>query len=219
MIKKILLFLLLFVCTQSLNAFALTASFDKKISIKDTVLIKLKVAIHNQSYRLEPTFRSGTDLEGIETIITLKNPEGTFSYFPDKKKAIRMLAPWTQIDLITELQDFSQYLERLGATLVSSETLGDYECDVYTYQDPTYRGENKAWVWKEAPFPIKIELENGGLLQTMEYSNINLDLKVDDSYFQVPPGTSIEADALPSLRPALPQAVFPEEEPGEADLI
>lgn len=164
------------------EAQAYSVSYDQKIT-RGGQIITGKVSVKDQLFRMEAV------IEGQRTI-TIRNREGTYTVMPDQGVAMKLgVLPSTD----EPVQGGDAYLGDLrqrGATLVGSETVNGYPCDMYRYTDPQ-TGETAVWVWKEQRFPVKIVM-NGPMGQsTVELSNIQLNTAPPDADFQLPSGLQI----------------------------
>lgn len=173
------LFLFLSILFISGRAFALTASYDQKISMGGKVVATIKVQSKDDLLKAE------SDFGGLQSIM-LKNKEGLFSWLPAQKVATKIPAALDRPNLTRDIPRYMEFLKENGGQKVGSEKVGNYETDVYTFNEPNIKKPGKAWVWREKNFPVKIEVQAPEAVTTIELENINLDAKIDDSNFDLP---------------------------------
>ncbi len=162
-------------------AFAVTATFDQKISVAGNVVATVKTSLKEKKIRTEAT------IQNVKNII-IRNDKGIFNYLPDQNFAIKIPELSSQQDPFDDLSHFMKYLERNKAKKTGSETLDGKDCDIYEYDNPANKSTTKVWVWKEKEFPIRLETKTGAKPQPtlVEFSNIQFDAKIDDSVFELP---------------------------------
>jgi len=169
-------------CLVMGEAQAFSVSYDQKIT-KGRQVIDGKMAVKDDLFRMEAI------IEGQRTV-TIRNREGTYTVMPDQGIAMKIgVLPPSQ----EPVQGGNEYLGDLqarGATLVGSETVNGYACDMYRYTDPQ-TGETTVWVWKEKQFPVKIVMNGLDGQSTVELSNIRLNASIPDADFQLPPGVQV----------------------------
>jgi outer membrane lipoprotein-sorting protein len=194
--------LILFLGFSQSKAFALTATFDQKISQSGnpTPIAVLKIAIKEKKVRVEATPEN----------TFFQNEKGFFNYFPAQKMALQLPVPPANQNPAEDLSNFGALLKNSKAVLKGSETVGSYACDIYEFQDPRTNLVTKAWVWKEKQFPIKMEIQSPRGPILMEFTNLKMDEHLDDSLFELPEGVKIQQ--LPGY-PGTPSMPLSEQNP------
>lgn len=174
--------LLIGCCVAVAEAQAFSVSYDQKIT-KGRDVISSKVSVKDGLFWMEAT------VEG-QRMVTIRNPEGTYTYIPDQGMVMKlgMLPP--SHEPVQGGDDYLGDLRQRGATLVGSETINGYACDLYRYTDPQ-AGETTVWVWKEKQFPVKLVMETPEGTTVVELSNIRLNDAIAESVFQLPAGVPV----------------------------
>ena len=162
---------------------AFSATYDQQVTMGSRVM-RSKVLMADRRARIEST------MEGVEQVI-LKNDHDIYSYMPKTGVAMRLPSLESSQAVIEHPEDYLGYLNEHNATLVGSETVNGYACDVYTFIDPTNRAGTKAWVWKEKKFPVQLEQQTPEGTMLLELTNIQLDAHVPDSAFELPSGVQL----------------------------
>jgi outer membrane lipoprotein-sorting protein len=90
----------------------------------------------------------------------------------------------TKGDFAQAPKDPTENGEQIHPNYLGTDTIDGKLCEVYqwTYQDTT----TKAWLWKEHPLTIKMEMTAQGVTTTIEYKNIVFGTLSSD-LFQPPP--------------------------------
>jgi outer membrane lipoprotein-sorting protein len=170
-------------------AWGLSASYDQRVTTGGDI-VESAVRIKDGQMRIE-------SIADGERIIVFKNPQGYFSYLPDEGFAMRLSDAERAYQPIAQVEDYASFLQEQQATVIGSETVNGYACDIYQYADPQGEGSVTAWVWRERQFPVKVEL--GGLEGTTvaELTNIQLDIPLAESEFALPDGVEVlDAESL-----------------------
>jgi outer membrane lipoprotein-sorting protein len=92
---------------------------------------------------------------------------------------------------IKNLSDYRGYLQTLNAKVIGSESVGDYDCDIYEFIDPGANVKAKAWIWRAKNFPVKYETDLPSGSVTTILKNIKINAKLDDAEFTIPAGVEI----------------------------
>ena len=141
-------------------------SVDSKVKLKDT------------------QFRMESVIDGMPTI-TVRNNDGIFSYIPSQNMAVKL--PDVAIDNATQpTENYMSYLHSNNASLLRSETVNGYFCDVYEFMDPQTSQKTTAWIWKEKDFPVKFILNTPQGEVASEMTNIIFNAAIDPTAFTLP---------------------------------
>ena len=139
-------------CLVAGDAFALSASYEQKASSKYGVFTS-KVVVKDSFFRME------SDMGG-QTSVVVRNQDGIYQYVPSSQMAMKLPG----LDAFQQPMTSENYLQEMQArhaTLLRSETVNGFACDVYQFANPTGAGTTTAWVWKEKQFPVRMEMEGG----------------------------------------------------------
>ncbi len=169
----------LFVLLISTQAFAMTASYDQKISMGGKAIATIKVSTMDKFMKAE------SDFGGMKSVM-LRNDKGVYSYLPEQKVATKIPAELDRPNLTRDIPRYLEFLKENGGEKIGSEKIGSYDCDVYSFTEPNIKKPSKAWVWKEKSFPIKIEVQAPEGTTIVELENINLNAKFQVSDFDLP---------------------------------
>src|SRR3989338_2368358 len=164
-------------------AWAFSVTYDQQVTLGHRVM-RSKVMVADRRARSEST------MEGVEHII-LKNDHDIYSYMPKTGVAMRLPSLEPSQGVVEHPEDYLGYLNEHNATLIGSETVNGYACDVYTFVDPTNRAGTTVWVWKEKQFPVKLEQQTPEGTMLLELTNIQLDAHVPDRAFELPSGVQL----------------------------
>ncbi|MBU4377101.1 MAG: hypothetical protein KKD29_06480 [Candidatus Omnitrophica bacterium] len=182
--KRVLVFGVALVLTVAcLDAHAFTASYDQVTTgIKNVVARETSIKIKDDKMRMEVNMPRGK-------LVTIIDGMTAYQYMPVEKKAYKMIARGPTN--IKNLSDYKGYLQLLNARVVGSESVGDYDCDIYEFIDPGTKVKARAWVWRAKNFPVKYELDIAGGTVTTIMKNIQINTKIDDSEFTIPKDVKI----------------------------
>jgi outer membrane lipoprotein-sorting protein len=165
------------------NTYAFTVSYDQSTTgIRNGVSQQTTIKIKDEKLRMEANMPQGK-------LITIIDDAVAYQYVPSENKAYRMMTKGPTN--IKNLSDYKGYLATLNAKIVGSESVGDYDCDIYEFTDPGANVRAKAWVWRAKNFPVKYELDLPAGTVTTIMKNIKINGKIDDSEFAVPAGVEI----------------------------
>ncbi len=175
--------LLLVLVLVSLNADAFTVSYDQTTSgIKRTAAQETSIKIKDDKMRMEVNMPQGK-------LITIIDGNIAYQYFPSENKAYKMMTKGPSN--IRNLSDYRGYLQTLNARVMGSESVGDYDCDIYEFIDPGTNVKARAWVWRAKNFPVRYELDLAAGTVTTMMRNVKINPKIDDSEFTIPAGVEI----------------------------
>ncbi len=165
------------------TAHAFTVSYDQVTTgIQKGAANESSIKIKDGKMKME----SGTSQGKIIVIM-----DGTvgYQYIPSQSKAYKMTIKGPTN--IKDLSDYRGYLSTLDAKVAGSESIGDYDCDIYEFTDPRENVRARAWVWRAKNFPVKYELDiHSGTVTTL-MKNIKINESIDDSEFMVPAGVEV----------------------------
>lgn len=188
------------------NLFAYAVSFDQKITVNDSPIADFKVLVQDKNVRTEASYNG-------MNIVTVRNENGVFHYYPEQKTAQKIPASMIKPNLTDDIANFGAYLEKNKAVVVGSEKVGDKDADIYQYKDETSQADTKVWMWKEKNFPLKIEVASGEGATVVEFNNIQFDPAVDPVSFQIPADVNImelpDPSAAAAATPAVPETETP----------
>ena len=170
-------------------AWGFSVSYNQRV-VSGGEVVESAVRVKDDLMRIE------SSSEG-EQVIVLRNHEGTFSYFPEEGFAMRLSGLERNQQPIDRVEDYANFLHAQQATVIRSERVNGYDCDVYRFTDPAGEGTVTAWVWRERQFPVKVELNGSEGLTVAELTNIQLDSPVAESDFLLPPGVEVMAGSPP----------------------
>ena len=177
---------LFFVCTGLLTAgeaFAFSVSYDQEVTVGDRVITST-VRLKDEQFRVD------TPLEGASDVI-IRNPSGVYHYMSNARTAQRLsVSSLLEYDA-KDLEDFLGYLSDQHATVIGSETIHGYPCDIYRFTDQSSGEVITTWVWKDKRFPVKIEqqLPQGRVVAVM--TNVQVGVDIPDAVFQLPADTQV----------------------------
>jgi len=156
-------------------------------------------------------WRSEHYMEGAATEVSIINSQGLYIFYLTGDRGVFITKDRKQFEQTREdlmyLSEPGKYLNYLKAQqqgrLVSSEIIDGYECDVYEFQkgfpgmDATAGYGNmwsgKVWLWKERAYPyIRIEFVSPWGRMVRKAKNIQLDIPIPDSEFEVPAKVKFE---------------------------
>ncbi len=170
-------------------AWGFSVSYDQRVVSGEDV-VESAVRVKDDLMRIE------SSAEG-EQVIVLKNHEGTFSYLPAEGFAMRLPGLERNQQPIDQVEDYANFLHAQQATVIRSERVNGYDCDVYQFTDPAGEGTVTAWVWREQQFPVKVELNGPDGLTVAELTNIQLGAPVEESDFVLPAGVEVKEGSSP----------------------
>lgn len=77
-----------------------------------------------------------------------------------------------------------------GVAIIGHETISGEDCTIF---EVTLVGGDteKIWVAKNQGYPLKVEATAGGIMTTIEFSEIDLNAQIADSVFDLPEGVQI----------------------------
>ncbi|GAG01875.1 unnamed protein product, partial [marine sediment metagenome] len=116
--------------------------------------------------------------------ITIIDGRTMYSYLPSKNTAIKLTKKSSS--QMGVLSDYVPYLESLGAKVIGSEKIGQYDCDIYEFIDPGVNMASKVWLWKAKQFPVKVETKIPDGVMTTIMKDIKIGIDIDDSEFMLP---------------------------------
>lgn len=193
------LFFFLFAAVLSPSAFALTATYDQKISMGGNVVATVKVAAKDDLLRAESNF------SGMQTVM-LRNKEGMFSYLPVQKVATKIPPFMDRPNVTRDIPKYMEFLKSNGGQKIGDEKVDGKDTEVYSFVEPNIKKPGKAWIWKEKQFPIKIEVQAPEGVTTIDIQNVNFQPSLKDEDFQLPKDTKIVNFPAPGQTPGAPQA-------------
>ncbi len=167
------------VLVASATAEAFSASYDQTVTGSQGTMTS-KIVLRDGQFRIESVM-------GGSTSITIRNAEGVFTYLPQEGIALRMPALNASQQPVQGADNYPKYLQEHNARLVRSESWHGMNCDVYEFTDPELKGTTTAWVWKEKQFPVRMEMHGPDGLVTVELSNIQVGVAVQEAMFHLPP--------------------------------
>ena len=166
------------------SAAARTVSYDQK-TILDGEVTMAKVVMQDNQFRMEAV-QDGTNT------VAIRNDRGIFTYLPDEHLAMKLPALETsQGTVIQDLNDFVGYVNEHNGTVIGAEVIDGKPCDIYQFTDPANGNATKAWVWKDQQFPLRLEVDGPEGTITTEFMNVQFDIPVDASAFELPPGIEL----------------------------
>ena len=166
------------------SAWALSATFDQKVSVNDEPITSFQVTIKDKKVRAESSFQQ-------LTAVMIKNETGYYSYIPKEKTATKIPNQLQPRNIIDDLPDFKGFLEKVGGKKTSSETVDGEVCDVYDFKDPINQENAKAWLSQTKNFPLKIEIKTPEGTTRIEFRNVKIDAPIDDALFTIPADVNI----------------------------
>lgn len=176
----VLFLVMVFFCT---NACAFTVSYDQTTTgVRKGMVNQTSMKIKNEKLRMEVNTPQGK-------VITMIDGAVAYQYIPSEKKAYKMMTKGPTN--IKNLSDYRGYLSTLNARTTGSESVGNYDCDIYEFTDPGANVRARAWVWRAKNFPVKYELDLPSGVVTTVMENVKVNEKIDDSEFIVPSGVEI----------------------------
>lgn len=187
-------FLLFSMLTVSAQAWAVTVSYDQKVSVDNNPVATLNVLVQDDKMRAE------SDFNGVKSIL-YRNEKGTFTYMPAQKLAAQMPPMLDRPNITRDIPRYQEFLTQNNGVKAGAETVNGVECDIYTFTEPNINRPGKVWMWREKSFPVKIEVEAPEGKTTIEILNINFSPAVSEADFQVPDGVKIfdPMEAAPQL--------------------
>ncbi len=177
--KKISLLAIFLFLAFSSRVFAFSVSYDQKVSVNKSPIANIKVVVKDNNMRAESNF-------GGMASVMIRNESGSYSYLPAQKMATKLPASMDRPNMTRDLPHFMDFLNKNSGKKVGNEKLGEFDCDIYTFIEPTIKKEAKAWIWKQKEFPVKIEVDAPEGLTSVEMSNVQFEPKIDDSAFKLP---------------------------------
>ena|GEM_PF-4110627 len=152
-----------------------------------------------------------TDLAQVIPVTQIETPSTIYFYSSVAGTGEKSAVTEKMLPLL-ERMDSDTKSKLKGASKVGTETFEGYSCDLYKTTDSASREQVEFWVSKDPAFPFTIKtVATDKLLDkvtTVELENIGLNVKLDDSLFQVPasikivPASSQTKDAAPSASAA-----------------
>lgn len=164
-------------------AWGFSVSYDQRVTSGGEV-VESTVRVKDDLMRID------SSAEG-ERVIVLKNREGSFSYLPEEGFAMRLPGVERSQQPIEQVEDYESFLRAQQATVIRSERVNGYDCDVYQFADPAGEGTVTAWVWRERQFPVKVELDGPDGVIVAELTNIQLGAPLAESDFALPAGVEV----------------------------
>ena len=162
-------------------ACARSVAYDQKTIMDDDVTMA-KVIMQDAKFRMEAV------QEGVTTV-AIRNARGIFTYLPGERLAMTLPALETsQGGVIEDLNDYVGYVNQHNGKVIGQETIEGKVCDVYKFMDPATGNATTAWVWKEKEFPLKMETDGPEGKIVTEFQNIQFDVPVSPSLFEIPAG-------------------------------
>lgn len=169
-----------FLCS---SAHAFTVSYDQTTTgIGNGMAHQTSIKIKDGKMRMESDTPQGKAIAIIDGAVG-------YQYLPSQNKAYKMATKGPTN--IKELSNYTAYLQTLNAKTVMSESIGDYDCDVYEFTDPRANVRARAWVWRSKNFPVKYEMDLSTGVVTTIMKNVKINEKIDDSEFAIPAGVEI----------------------------
>ena len=187
-------------------AFASGYIYDQKVSLDGQHVATLKIVAQDSQIKAE------SDFQGIK-IIMLRGPQGTFSYYPEKKMAAKIPQESDPPNLTALIPQFQDYLAKSAAKKTGAETVDGKECEIYEFIEPSLDKPAKVWMWKEKQFPLRIEVTAPDGLTLIELQNIEFDPQIPAAAFSLPPDVQIVDMENPPAEETTPQSAPAEPEP------
>jgi len=162
-----------------------TMSFDQIITSSSQGTMTSKVWIKGEKMRMEQI------AEG-EKMITLMKEGTMYLYYPAQKMAMKMdISAGAGQGGQENPKDMMEYLKSVKAKPLGQEKIEGKLCHVYQITYPQTGAKGKIWVWKGKNFPLKSVMTVGSETITTRYRNVQMDISIPNSYFELPPGTQI----------------------------
>jgi len=162
-----------------------TMSYDQIITSSRGETMTSKVWIKGNNMRMEQI------AEG-EKMITLMKEGTMYLYYPAQKMAMKMdISAGAGQGGQENPKDMMEYLKSIKAKPLGQEKIEGKLCNVYQITYPQTGAKGKIWVWKGKNFPLKSVMTVGSETITTRYRNVQMDISIPDSYFELPSGTQI----------------------------
>lgn len=159
-------------------------SYDYAITLPNGEKYTHKMWVKGGNMRSEMENPAGG--EPIWSIINMAESM-VYVYQPELNYAIQMPIDQADID-VTSPKDFLMQSDSDDMLFISRETFDNKECLVY---ETNYEGgKGKIWIWEEAGMPLRVETGSGSDTIIVEFLNFTIG-NIDDSIFQLPPGTQV----------------------------
>ncbi|MBL7071803.1 MAG: hypothetical protein ISS26_06515 [Candidatus Omnitrophica bacterium] len=167
----------------SAQAWAFSASYDQAVSVTGISKPQISsVIIKDDKMKMDADSPKGR-------VVSIMDGKTIYSYIPAENKAVKFVVQSTP--KIDTLSRYGHYLREIGAVVIGSERIGEYDCDIYEFKDPKNDTKTKAWLWKEKDFPIKVENNVPDGIVTTIIKNLKIGIHIDDSEFMLPEGVKI----------------------------
>ena len=190
-----------FTLFSNLNSgLAMSVTFDQQVSVNGNTVATVKVWSKDDRMKAESEF------QGMK-LVMLRNDKGSFTYNALQKEATKLPKAVEKTNLTAQLPHYMEFLEKNQAVKSGTETIEGRECDIYKFMEPVIRRNATAWVWREKKFPVKIEVESPGGSTLIELKNIQFDVKMEESNFDLP--ADVKIIELPEM-PPIPSAPAPQ---------
>ena len=171
------------VCAAGAGAEAFSVSYDQTVTQGRQVMTG-KVSLKDQMFRIDM-------MADGQTMATLRNASGTYTYMPAEGMAMKLSALNPSQRPIEHADNYQQYLQERHAERIGTETVDGYPCEMYRFTDPETGDLVTAWVWTEKQFPIKLEFDGAKGKMLVEIQNIQLGAAIPDALFELPADVQI----------------------------
>ncbi len=162
-----------------------TMSYDQIITSSRGETMTSKVWIKGNNMRMEQI------AEG-EKMITLMKKGTMYLYYPAQKMAMKMdISVGAGQGGQENPKDMMEYLKSVKAKPLGQEKIEGKLCNVYQITYPQTGAKGKIWVWRGKNFPLKSVMTVGSETMTTKYRNVQMDINIPNSYFELPPGTQM----------------------------
>ena len=170
--------LVLGACAAAAGAEAFSVSYDQKVTLGRQVMTST-VSMKDTMFRIDMT------ADG-QTMATLHNASGTYTYMPAEGMAMKLSALNPSQRPIEHADNYAQYLQEQHAERIGTETVDGHPCEMYRFTDPDTGDLVTAWVWTEKQFPIKLEIDGAKGKILVEIQNLQLGAALPDALFELP---------------------------------
>ena len=172
-----------------------TMSYDQMITSSQEKAITSKVWIKGNNMRME-------QISEGEKMIALVKEGAMYLYYPAQKMAMKIdIGAGAGQGGQENPKNMMEYLKSINAKPLGQERIEGKLCDIYQITYPLtglpvealakVEAKGKIWVWREKKFPLKSVMTVGGETITTRYRNIQMDINIPDSLFEIPPRTQI----------------------------
>ncbi len=122
-----------------------------------------------------------------EKVIMIKTKDGLYNYVPSRKMLVKISDyGGTLLPESGSPFEYMEYLRRQNAVPAGAEAVEGYSCDIYEFFDEETGLQGKAWIWRDAEFPVKIQMDTPmGRFQSV-FKDIKIDQPVPDNMFELP---------------------------------